>query len=296
MGDISSEGRQAAAGTALRELRSKANLTQTELAQRCGVSERSIRELERGKVAPRPATLRALCVGLGLDAKRTRELLGPFVPPSVVALAEVLDAPLLILQQELSTLNENAAYSDCWTSYFHHTHQIVGPDGHFELSRTQRGITSTVESLTHRICVTSYEPPLAHSPDLTADFGCRVSQQWTLADYNLTVHELELGRALGAGDSISYGYTADDSPDPQIRDSLERPSEVSEGSRGSVETFILDVQFTGPVPGTICPFQMDGAHGERRTGPPIKADSTGTVHLEVRNTPPGRGYGFSWVW
>src|SRR5215475_2737044 len=54
--------------TVLRELRLSAGLTQRELGQRAALSERAIRELERGKVArPRQDTIEVLAVALGLD-------------------------------------------------------------------------------------------------------------------------------------------------------------------------------------------------------------------------------------
>src|SRR5215470_19496723 len=54
--------------TVLRELRLSAGLTQRELGQRAALSERAIRDLERGKVArPRQDTIEVLAVALGLD-------------------------------------------------------------------------------------------------------------------------------------------------------------------------------------------------------------------------------------
>lgn len=283
-------------GEALRAARRQRNLTQSELAARCGVSERSIRELERGKVSPRPATLRALADGLGLRPGEIAALLRQFVAPSVMELADVLPVPMLELQEQLASLNQNAVLSDSWTNHLYHVHQVVGEDGQFEFNRMHRAITSTVDRLTHRIMVTEYDPPMVHRPRVEADFGCRISQDWLFPQYSLAIHEIELGRPLGRGESTAYGLTVHDHIDPERRAAQPRPTEVSEGSRASIDQFVLAVQFLGPVPRTVRPFRKDGSRGEAVLGDPVRADSTGTVSLEVRNTPPGRGYGFRWVW
>lgn len=283
-------------GELLRTARRRRNLTQTELASRCGVSERSIRELERGKAIPRPATVRALADGLGLRPAEIGAVLRPFVAPPVVELADVLPVPMLELQEQLATLNQNAVFSDSWTNHLYHVHQVVGEDGHFEFNRMHRGIRSTVERLTHRVMVTEYEPPMVHQPRVEADFGCRISQDWVLPQYNLSIHEIELGRPLGRGESAVYGLTVHDDSDLEGRGARPRPTEVREGSRASIEQFVLAVQFLGPVPRTVRPFWQDGSRGRQVFGEPVEADMTGTVSLEMRNTPPGRGYGFGWVW
>jgi tetratricopeptide (TPR) repeat protein/transcriptional regulator with XRE-family HTH domain len=54
-------------GLLLRLRRKQAGLTQERLAERTGLGVRTIRDLERGQVSPRPATVRLLGDGLGLD-------------------------------------------------------------------------------------------------------------------------------------------------------------------------------------------------------------------------------------
>jgi transcriptional regulator with XRE-family HTH domain len=55
-------------GQALREQRYGRRLTQAELAERAGLSERAISDLERGLKAPQRATVRLLIDALGLTA------------------------------------------------------------------------------------------------------------------------------------------------------------------------------------------------------------------------------------
>jgi transcriptional regulator with XRE-family HTH domain len=65
-GEASADGRF---GLLLRDYRTAANLTQEELATRCGLSVHAIGMLERGvRRAPRPSTLELLAQGLGLAA------------------------------------------------------------------------------------------------------------------------------------------------------------------------------------------------------------------------------------
>ena len=60
-------------GTMLRRFRWQARLTQEELAERAGVSVRTIRNLETDRLkAPRLSSVRALAEGLGLEAEERR--------------------------------------------------------------------------------------------------------------------------------------------------------------------------------------------------------------------------------
>ena len=60
----------------LREARWGTGLTQEELAARCGVSVRTISDIERGHVVrPRATTLRQLALGLTMTDEETRKFL-----------------------------------------------------------------------------------------------------------------------------------------------------------------------------------------------------------------------------
>jgi transcriptional regulator with XRE-family HTH domain len=60
----------------LRQARWSTGLTQEELAARCGVSVRTISDIERGHVVrPRATTLRQLALGLSMSDEETRQLL-----------------------------------------------------------------------------------------------------------------------------------------------------------------------------------------------------------------------------
>jgi transcriptional regulator with XRE-family HTH domain len=60
----------------LRQARWSTGLTQEELAARCGVSVRTISDIERGHVVrPRATTLRQLALGLTMTDEETRQLL-----------------------------------------------------------------------------------------------------------------------------------------------------------------------------------------------------------------------------
>jgi transcriptional regulator with XRE-family HTH domain len=60
----------------LKQARWSTGLTQEELAARCGVSVRTISDIERGHVLrPRATTLRQLALGLSLSDEETRRLL-----------------------------------------------------------------------------------------------------------------------------------------------------------------------------------------------------------------------------
>jgi transcriptional regulator with XRE-family HTH domain len=60
----------------LRQARWSTGLTQEELATKCGVSVRTISDIERGHVIrPRATTLRQLALGLSMTDEDTRRLL-----------------------------------------------------------------------------------------------------------------------------------------------------------------------------------------------------------------------------
>src|SRR5215471_9630892 len=56
----------------LRRERKQLGLTQAELAQRAGLSERAISDMERGLKVPYSTSMRALCDALGLSAEMTQ--------------------------------------------------------------------------------------------------------------------------------------------------------------------------------------------------------------------------------
>jgi transcriptional regulator with XRE-family HTH domain len=68
--------RQRSIQAVLRQARWSTGLTQEELSARCGVSVRTISDIERGRVVhPRATTLRQLAQGLALAEEETRQLL-----------------------------------------------------------------------------------------------------------------------------------------------------------------------------------------------------------------------------
>lgn len=287
----------ATAGSQLRDLRRIRHLTQADLAARSGVSPRTIRALESGQSQrPHPATLRALGRGLGLSAVQAMKFARTFVAPVVSDMSEVLGVSPLTLQEQLHGLHD-AAHSANWTSDVYHCHQVVGADGHFESNRVHRVIRSTIDDLTHVMCMIMYEYDIDSVPPVLDPFGVAVSQQWLLAEHRIAVIELALPRALGDGDTHAYGYTLDDSPPTELRRTTEPDCEVTEGSRGPVGTFVLEVQFTGDPPTGIRPFaQMGADNAERRFGNLVHPDDAKTVRLQQQNTPPGQALGFAWTW
>ncbi|GAA4604637.1 hypothetical protein GCM10023107_68890 [Actinoplanes octamycinicus] len=81
-------------GTLLAGHRRRANLTQEGLAERTGLSVRSIRDLENGRVArPRPSTLRLLAEALRLTAAERERLLAAARPEPATPRQLPLDVP-----------------------------------------------------------------------------------------------------------------------------------------------------------------------------------------------------------
>jgi predicted ATPase/DNA-binding XRE family transcriptional regulator len=79
----------------LRQHRLAAGMTQEELAEKAGLSERGVQDLERGaRRTPRPETMRMLAEALGLDAEARRELFAA-AHPILTAPAPRADEPAL---------------------------------------------------------------------------------------------------------------------------------------------------------------------------------------------------------
>ncbi|MFX4273905.1 helix-turn-helix domain-containing protein [Propionibacteriaceae bacterium Y1685] len=282
-------------GARLRELRSAKRLSQAELAQRSGVSQRSIRGLESGETRrPHPATLRALAAALDLSESRAAQFARSFIAPVVTDMADVLGVSPLVLQEQLPGLHE-ASHAANWTADVLHSHQIVGADGHFELSRVHRVIRSTIDGLTHVVRLMAYESAVDFLPAIVDLFGASVAQHWLLTDLGLAVYEFALPRPLMTGDTHAYGYAVDHSPPPEFRRGHAADTSYLEGSRGSVNTFVVEMQFEETVPSLITPFTVIGT-GERQFIDPVRPDDTGTVRLQAHRTTPGQALGFTWQW
>ena len=54
-------------GQAIKTLRQKRNMTQTQLAEKCGMSTNAVCSLETGKSYPPKATVERLCKGFGIS-------------------------------------------------------------------------------------------------------------------------------------------------------------------------------------------------------------------------------------
>lgn len=52
----------------MRELREQAVLSQSDLAEKAGVSKTTIIKIEQGKISPHPTTIRKLAAALGVEA------------------------------------------------------------------------------------------------------------------------------------------------------------------------------------------------------------------------------------
>lgn len=94
----------------LRHFRSRAGLTQEELADVSGISVRCIRDLERGKTRPRPSTLRKIADSLSLDEQEQREFFIKgmnHLPKLPVRLGEV-NMPMNAEPAEISSLESRS--------------------------------------------------------------------------------------------------------------------------------------------------------------------------------------------
>ncbi|WP_392507832.1 helix-turn-helix domain-containing protein [Naumannella halotolerans] len=286
------------AGTELRALREQRRLTQAQLADRSGVSQRSIRAIENGQSKrPHAATIRSIAFGLELSRDELAQLSGQGVSPSVTALAEMLRTSPELLQGQLRGIHSTAALGGSWTSQFHHNQVHIGRDGHFELTRTQRMITSTVPELTHVLRVCNYSDGPRHGvPEMHDMYGCSLSGQWVLPQHNVVVYELKFDRTLRRGDSITYGYSTDERLPTEIRRTSRLPDRVVSGTRSTIDLLRMELRFRGRVPRVIRPFWVSGNRRTPVLSDPVSPTPSGSFCVEQQRMAPGRAHGFIWTW
>jgi transcriptional regulator with XRE-family HTH domain len=78
-----SEAAETAFGRRLRELRERAGLTQSQLAERAGLHPQGVVKLERGEREPAWGTVVALCEALAVSCDEFRKKPGPAAPVQV---------------------------------------------------------------------------------------------------------------------------------------------------------------------------------------------------------------------
>lgn len=271
---------------ALRWLREISGLTQRGLAERAGVSERTIRGLETGQVrTPHQASLRALVDAAGLNDIQAAALLRAWEPGRVRSLAELARGSAsfedvvaeTILQAEVE---EHLVAS--WTRFLVRDGQPRAIESDLVVEAQRDGVDTYVIPYVHD----------THGPEPqveTTASNCRVRERHHFAEPGLSVFELELPLPLAIGESTAFSFgmtlTADTSSKAETDWTLRLVHRT-------VPLTVIEVIFEGELPPQV--WEVDGGfRAERRRVRAVVPSPERRVQLIKRNARPG-SYGFEW--
>ncbi|MCW6010306.1 helix-turn-helix domain-containing protein [Micromonospora sp. CPCC 205371] len=121
--------RPGALGELLVRHRTAAGLAQRELAERCGLSERAIRDLERGVRTPRTHSVRAVAAALGLTGDDLRAFLAAARPVTALEAPPVPAVPPHAPGDLIGRDRDLRALADLATGARHRLITVTGPAG-----------------------------------------------------------------------------------------------------------------------------------------------------------------------
>ncbi|WP_026181137.1 helix-turn-helix domain-containing protein [Demetria terragena] len=273
---------------ALRWLREVSGLTQRRLAELSGVSERTIRGLERGQVAtPHQASLHALVDAAELDSLQTATFLRAWAPDRVRSLTE--------LSRKLSSVEDVVAeiilqndveehLITCWTRYVVRNEMVRSYTTRVVLEANSDRVDTYVIPFAYQV---HEEPPRI----AITTTGASVQQRHHFADIGVIVYELHLNRTLMRGESGAFEFTVtlENYPPPEFSDPTEWFMRLTHRVTPLV---VLEVQFESP-PDELWVVDLD-ENGARRKVRTIEVDRHGRAHYVVRDVRAGAN-GFEWT-
>ncbi|WP_210650505.1 helix-turn-helix transcriptional regulator [Nocardioides sp. SYSU D00065] len=273
-------------GARLRALRQEGGLSQAALARRSGVSVRTIRGLETGRVTrPHTSTLEALVDALGIDgARREHELrrwrsadtLAPFSEIMTPSADDVLAAAGVRAAVDMRIRRvARRAYVDADRCVGYSTNELL--------------IEALADGLDHHpVLMTADNQDALDQVQVEDTVGCTVALRRPVPDLAVVAFELDLGTPMRSGESRVIAFRTSGAG---------RPVEVGEtdwtidGFRRSVGHHSLHVVFTGPTPQRV----WETVDVERSRVRELTLDPFGGVHIAAEDRPPGV-YGIEWSW
>lgn len=273
---------------ALRWLREVSGLTQRGLAARSGVSERTIRGLERGQVrTPHQTSLRALTEAADLDDQQTATFLRAWAPDRIESLAELSDQMASYEQAIAETtlqseMDEHLVSS--WTRYTYRRGALVSVDADLVLEAQRDGIDTYV---------TPYVYDSGEGSHMAVKTtGCRLRKRYDFDHAWLQVFEIELPTPLKRGESCAFSLELIPA-EPVHRDPAEETEWCMRGLHRTVPLTVIEVVFEEGTPSTVWEIEM-ARGGERRRLREVPLSPDGRAHLTRRHGHVG-AYGFEWT-
>lgn len=291
------------AAVALRANRTHARMTQEELAEASGVSVRTLRGLEGGRIRnPHRPTLLALAAGLGLDQRQTSEMVDLWRRGgAVLGLPDLLD-PRADVEAMIARFGERKEVFFRDVSLTSRT--VIGPSRLIEYRETQLVKTALVDGVDSMMFIFGGDP--VWDPErirVRPLRGCDLGELIPLPETNEVLFFLDLGRPLRVGETVTPAYALDLREAALPPEELERRGLEFEPSTGVTWTmrtqlghFLSVVEFHDVTPPVrVWQVAAKGLRSERTKVRDLEVDRFGTVHVTADNVTIGT-HGIKWEW
>ncbi|WP_026181138.1 helix-turn-helix domain-containing protein [Demetria terragena] len=278
---------------AIRWLREVSGLTQRGLAEASGVSERTIRGLERGHVQrPHYSSLRSLAKAAGLEHDQREAFLRAWSPDRGRSLSELNpERPDLIAAETTIRTEIEERVLATWNTFY------VGAD------RQRSGARSSVTIEARRDGIDTYCIPLLSDelgvlPQVyvSETIGCEPLDIHEFPANGLVVIELGLDRPKQLGEIYALEFALEAPAGSDIMGTSASASDRCQAGRIAqrvIDVLVVGVTFEHP-PARVWEIEKIGSAPERVVGDsPLDRDH----HAQVvrRHALPGH-YGFRWEW
>jgi transcriptional regulator with XRE-family HTH domain len=282
---------------ALKWLREISGLTQRDLAARSGVSERTVRGLERGEVErPHHASLVALAEAAGLNPAETGTFLRAWSPARRRTFSELFGDTGLddaLAEASLRTGYERAPIA-LWNLV------VIGPNRRIRRTGHRSVFESLYDGLTgHTMVHTGDDPEEFRFCEVTKATGVSVRSRSDIPDRGLVAFDLDFDHPLARGETYAYAITIDrearmDAQDAEARCPGPESDGYLRGVRSATSLIVLRVVFEGDPPTYVWDLRgrsmTDYTEGAR-----APMGERTVLDLVVRHAEPG-SYGFGWSW
>jgi transcriptional regulator with XRE-family HTH domain len=282
----------------LRWLRRISGLTQDSLAVRSGVSERTIRGMERGTVSvPHDSTLRLLAEAADLDEQQTEAFLGSWNQHRYrLTFDEVFGADI---EQAIRGAHARSAVETVVITKW--CHDVVDANRR----RVRAEHECTIEAQRDGVegvpfVLISDDSEDLRLMELTPTFGCSTSGRISTSRTDVFACDLRFPRPLMRGETLTYSYRLDlRSPrhvdsGPDTRDRAQDSSGTWSAVLAPVPYLIVEASFLGERP--VSAYLQDGGPADSPATHGASFPPTGaTLQRIEQNAAPGR-YGFRWDW
>ncbi len=287
--------RVAVAGAYLRQLRRQAGFSQQDLARMCGISDRTVRGLERGAIKnPQRDTLLRLAGALGLNDHRRADLLKAWRnEQSRPTLDKLLDAApkhapasaMAHLQRQMDSVRETMLWN----------RMAVTASRTLRSIQARRTFAVVAPGIERWVFVDSLDTAMSNGkfPQLINCSNCRPGRAWPFRDDAILFellfdHELRPGSTHTFEFEITYESLAIEQRLPIEVESL---SFIRALGPSLVEEVVFD---PAALPASIWLVEQDSLHGQSVQRPSY-VSPFGLAHGVFEHPAPGV-YGLRWSW